>query len=357
MPVSKPKVIAAGIVGAILLGIVGVIGFHMLSAPGTRVRQVRVDPALTNAGDARFGAPAPVPKRPESEWMPKFREVYALKGGEVLKRVPTPFIRERMDFYRGRMHEAQVQAIPRGPDFYVLSDSGNDFQMITAWFGQPDVSGMIGSVLGIDRSLLVGPERVLNATLSGDIVVSTSATPEQKRAAFIEMLSKGLGKKLRIEQQDLERDAIVISGVFAYRAPAATQESPAPPNFSNAVQQQWRGPSPGSDGAAKNRIVLYRGRRKGNGWTGNGPDQFIRQISQITRLPVIVEGDLGGRDQQFQMDQSAYLSWVRSGSVNGQLVDELLHTVEAQSDLHLRRERRVVKTWVLSDDAGSPTTP
>src|SRR5439155_1900369 len=148
-----------------------------------------------------------------------------------------------------------------------------------------------------------------------------------KRAAFLDVLSQGLGKKLKMEQKDLERQAIVISGAFAYRQEETTQ-----PNFIGAAQEQWRGPS-----ASGRRIVLYHGKRRGNGWTGRGQTMFLRQLSQITRLPTVVEGDIGGRNTEFQMDQSAYLNWTRSGDVSPALIDELLANIEAQSQLHLKR--------------------
>ena len=82
--------------------------------------------------------PPPVPAKPESEWLPKFNSVYALAPGETVKFIPRPFIPERMEFYRARMGGNQVQAIPDGPDFYVLADSGHQqLRMQMAWFGQP----------------------------------------------------------------------------------------------------------------------------------------------------------------------------------------------------------------------------
>src|SRR5206468_4564741 len=122
-------------------------------------------------------APA-IPAKPESEWMPKFREVYALKQGEVLKRVPKPFIPQRIEFYRAKMHPSQVQAMPRVPDFYLLNDNGEEFSMITAWFGQPDVAGLFASVLNIDSTTLIGDQKLLNQQLTGDIVLSPTASVE-----------------------------------------------------------------------------------------------------------------------------------------------------------------------------------
>src|SRR4051812_17997103 len=113
MAISKPKVVAAGVIGVVLLLIVGVIGVSMLRGPGSSVRQVKVDPAAQHApptGNVR-DVPA-VPAKPDSEWFPRFSSIYGLASGQALKRVPRPFVSERMEYYRARMGAGQVQAIP-----------------------------------------------------------------------------------------------------------------------------------------------------------------------------------------------------------------------------------------------------
>ena len=289
--------------------------------------------------------------------MPKFKSVYALADGENVKRIPKPFIPERLEYYRARMHPAQVQAIPRGPDFYALTYDGNDFEMITAWFGQPDVEGLIGSVLGIERELLIGPPAVLHKVLAGDIVVRKGATPEQKRAGFVEMLSKGVGKPLSLQQQDMQREAIVVSGKLVYQAPTpATMQSAIAQAFGSraadiADPASTAAPDPRRRGRGP-RIVLYIGKRQGNGWSNNNPDQFIRQIAQASELPVVVEGDIGGRGVMWEMDSSAYNARRgRNLKPDPAQIDELLNNIQSQSQLHFSRETRTIKTWVLSDSA------
>src|SRR6185503_15592283 len=119
-------------IAVVLLLVVGVIAFQMLSGPGGKSRQVKVDPeSQARASGAAGRAPA-VPARPESEWMPQFKSAYALADGQMLRHVPKPWIPQRIEFYRSNMHAAQVQAIPEGPDFYLLNyDDAGKFSMIT----------------------------------------------------------------------------------------------------------------------------------------------------------------------------------------------------------------------------------
>src|SRR5437762_2077522 len=105
---KKVQLIVIGSIAIILLAIVGVIAFQMFTTPGGRGRQVKVDPSLAPpAFDPTGRAPA-IPAKPESEWLPKFKQVYALDTGQVMKRIPKPFIPERLEFYRARMGDGQV---------------------------------------------------------------------------------------------------------------------------------------------------------------------------------------------------------------------------------------------------------
>ena len=327
---GKTKAVVAISIAAVLLLVVGVIAFEILSGPGSKSRQVKVDPEAVKA--ATPGEAPAIPAKPESQWLPQFKAVYALTPGQLLKRVPKPWIPQRIEYYRARMGASQVQAIPEGPDFYLLRYNGNDFKDITAWFGQPDVEGMLTSVLQIDQTMLVGPREVLTKQLGGDIVIKDPITMDEKVAGFVAMLRQDLKRDFTLEQKDVERDVIVVSGKFVYTHPttATTQRA--------------------------GRIVVYRGNKpRVGGWRARGPDSFVRMLQNITFTPVVVEGQLGGTTQPWEMDQSAYVRTGGSRTADVQQVDEILANVAAQTQLQFRRERRMVKTWVLSD-AGTATT-
>jgi hypothetical protein len=341
MTMASPRtkvVVGIAVAGALLL-VVGVIAYEILSGPGSKPRQVKVDPAKVAAAAGNRGAPA-IPARPEGEWMPQFKAVYALADGENLRRIPKPFIPQRIEYYRAYMGAAQVQAIPQGPDFYLLDydpAGGGKFSMGTAWFGQPDVQGMITSVLRTEPTMLTGPRDVFAKQLGGDIVERKGLTPEQKAAGLVDMLAKDLKRNFTLEQQDLDREVIVASGKFVYVAPT-TGATTAP-----------------SAAASRNRIHIYRGKPRGNGWNTRGSSNFIRMMQNICQTPMVVEGTLGGEGQEWEMDQSAYVS-VRGGNGNAQQVDEILANVAAQSQMRFRREHRMIKTWVLAD-AGTAWPP
>jgi hypothetical protein len=334
-PSSRTKLIIVLSAAFLLLLVVGAIAYELISGPGHKTRQVKVDPAAVAA--AGPGQAPAIPAKPESEWLPKFTSVYALADGQSLKRVPKPFIPERMEYYRARAGAPQVQAIPQGPDFYLLDYNGKDFSDVTAWFGQPDVEGMITSVLRIDNTLLTGPPEVLHKQLGGDIVVKKPATLDEKRAGLVDMLAKDLKKNFTLEQKDLDREVIVLSGKFAYTGPTTVTASAA-------TQPAARNRPSGAG-----RIIVYRGRPRGNGWSTRGSALFVRYMQNVCQTPIVVDGVIGGENQFWEMDQSGYLGWVRGRGPDPSQVDELLANVAAQSQLRFRREHRMLKTWVLSE--------
>src|SRR5436190_464689 len=118
--------VAAAVAGVLLAGVTGTIAYQQIRTPGGRSRQVKVDPAATMA------APAPsltshsfmsfdITAATNPAWRTAFDQIYMLAPGETMKRVPPPFVPERLTYYHVTAGTAQVQAIPDGPDIFLLS--------------------------------------------------------------------------------------------------------------------------------------------------------------------------------------------------------------------------------------------
>lgn len=349
---SKSKLIAVLVAGGVLAVVVVLIAYQMMSGP-TR-REIKLDAAQVakqqEADDGSGRAPA-VPPKPESEWMPKFRETYALADGESIRLAPKPFIAERIEFYRARMHAAQVQAIPRGPDFYLLDYDGTDFKMRTAWFGQPGVRSLFSAVLGIEATRLMGPDAILEQVMTGDIVLKKGSGIEQNRGPFVKLLGDAFGRKLSLEQQTLERDVVVVSGKLKLRTPTSAPTTVTPASTQETARRRRMGLP---DGPA---LKLFIGKPQGGGWTQTGGPHMAREFENICRLPVIVEGDIGGQNVPIEMDPSIHQLYRRGNQPpDSALLDELLKNISDQSELTFKREKRPVETWVLTD-LGPTTAP
>jgi hypothetical protein len=338
---SKTKVIVALCGGLALTAVVGVIAYEFVSGPGGR-RTVTVESANKHPA-----LPATVAVKPEGEWMPQFKAAYGLADGQPLKLVARPFIPQRIDFYRAHEDAGVVREHPDGPEFYVIESDGNDFSVATAWWGQADLQAIITTLLRIERTALTGPPDLLAAPLvpplMADLVVRKSATPRERADALAQILSRELKRKLTLTLSEVEREVIVVGGKFAYKTPP--RGSPA----TRATTQAWKLRTP------PRVILIYAGtpagpgERRGGYQTSVTSDTFVRMLANLCRMPVIIEGTLGGERQYFAIDRSAYEPWDRLHPPDDATIDAILNNVAMQSELRLRRERRKMPSWVLAE--------
>jgi hypothetical protein len=194
--------------------------------------------------------------------------------------------------------------------------------------------------------MLVGPRELLNRPWSGDIVVRNDATDEQKAAGLAEMLGREFSSNVTLAQADLDRQVIVMSGMFEFTAPTTAV---------SAATTRW---ARSEQAAVPRRIVAYRGMPHPDGWNTRGVANFVRTLSEAYQTPLLVEGNVGGQRQAWEMDPTAYPDPFRGGPSEDKQLDEVLANVAAQSKLRFRREHRTIKTWVLArSDLVSPPPP
>ncbi|MEA2734673.1 MAG: hypothetical protein QOE14_1124, partial [Humisphaera sp.] len=121
MAIAKTKLAAVSVAAVMLVGVTGTIAYQTLRTPGGKSRQVRVDPATTTQAPSTatvvvtFNTPVDLAART------RFDQRYMLAPGETIKRVPPPFMPERLTFYRMTAGQGQVDAIPKGPDAMVIN--------------------------------------------------------------------------------------------------------------------------------------------------------------------------------------------------------------------------------------------
>lgn len=140
-------------------------------------------------------------------WRERFDEVYRLADGEILKRIPRPFISERGEYYR---REERFAMEP--------------MQIIFLWEGQlqPDPlslhsNGLLQDILdSILRHRYDAPQSLLNISLPGDWIIRRDASTEVKLQALEEHIQRELGRKIRIEMRSVEREVLHVSGVFNF---------------------------------------------------------------------------------------------------------------------------------------------
>ena len=150
------------------------------------------------------------------DWREKFYQVYRLKKDENLKRIATPFIPERMEYYRTK-HSSQAESIPRGPRLMVFHWDGTLKNWGMSFGGdQAPLKFVLTFPLGLTQYEFEGPEDLLSINAPGDWIVRTGVSQADLLSALETILREELGQSIRFVQRKVEREIIVASGRYKY---------------------------------------------------------------------------------------------------------------------------------------------
>ncbi|MEA2708981.1 MAG: hypothetical protein QOF78_1582 [Phycisphaerales bacterium] len=330
MAAANTKVVAASVAAVLLIGVTGTITYKTISTPGGSPRQVRVAPA-----DAAVETPVPTqPANPN--WQAAFESVYLLKPNEIVKRVPRPWIAERFDYYRTNSTPTQVNLTPKGPDVFVVEQFGTGpanaaglrMRMMTFGGSGKDVRDLLRDVVGVSPEEVDLPASVKSTPLHGDWVVRAGSTIEARMTAFASVMSQVLGRTYQFKLEPREREAIVITGTYAFHPLPDTEQQP---------------------GGTMYLTVKPPARKPGFYAAGGSAAQAFERVGALTGLPIIFETKLpepGRGVQNWRIDVSANPYLGGGKPMDAATIDALLANVAKQTSLVLKREKRVVPTWV-----------
>jgi hypothetical protein len=308
------------------------IAYQQIRTPGGKSRQVKVDPAtstsahptvsgITFESNAATTNPA---------WRTRFDALYLLSPGETLKRVRPPWVPERLTFYQVTSSTGQVQAMPMGPDMFLLGQTPTGQLMLqTSTFGgSASVRSMLRD-LGVAPHETDLPQAVLRQSLPGDFVVRQDAPTAARVAAFTQLLSEATGRTWRSAVRPLEREVIVVSGTYAYHPPADMPR----------------------DASGGDTIHFYLGKpdNKPMGFSGSGGafGAMFNHLEDVAKRQVIIETKLPSRGANSYRDHAS-MQPLHGEVADPAAVDALLANVGKQTSFQLKRERRVVPTWVFT---------
>ncbi|MBX9583731.1 MAG: TIGR03435 family protein, partial [Gemmataceae bacterium] len=237
-------------------------------------------------GPAAKPAPA-VAKPPEPAWRKDFDRAYALKDGEVLKRVPPPYPAARAEYLKAEL----LGGIPVGP-----GDRLDHWHALFRWadgrlYGEASVCGRPGKPAAVALQELLtrlvpdllpneieGDEELLRAVgVDGDFVVRHGADPAKVAARLGEILRTELKLPVKVGVREAEREVAVAVGPLKVEPLA---------------------------GRPKDRVEVYgaepadpkRGRAVRTGTVA----EFLRDLSRFTGMRVVAGAGL---------DPKARLSW------------------------------------------------
>ncbi len=142
-----------------------------------------------------------------------FDEVYGLQEGEILRRIPPPFVPQRMEFYR-KENPMQAQAMPKGADGIIIHWRDGKPQLWGMTYGDGGYS--VGQLLEYFQNQypqdLGGDKALIKTVVPGDFSVREGWNSEEMRGALEMTLGEALNKDIRLNFKEVERPVTVLSG-------------------------------------------------------------------------------------------------------------------------------------------------
>jgi uncharacterized protein (TIGR03435 family) len=258
-------------------------------------------------------------------WREKFDQVYRLEEEEVLKRIPPPFIAERMDYYRSE-HSSQAQAIPRGPDYLCFHWTGHlrNWGLGFVGGGGLTLEGVMDTVLKLENYEFEGPKALLTTKLKGDWIVNPDAEREKTLPALAAIFEAVTKRKLEFVREKVERDVVVASGDWTFDT---------------------------NQGRATISLHAYdeAGDEGGGGGSGTMDEFFVRLGSQMN-VRVIDETSTKANSRfQWRTHRSSHISKIAEGPKREEQRTRLLEVVSEQTGVKFEMEKREVEVWMVRE--------
>jgi RNA polymerase sigma factor (sigma-70 family) len=247
---------------------------------------------------------------------------YRLDDREVIKRIPPPYPPERIQLSLRRVYGSKL------PDVDLSRHGTTVFDWIEPatleWWSFTQAQGNVHSVLSladIHRYQLEMPADLDIQAIPGDWIVRKSATVGERLSA-VEDLLLHLPKPVRLERRKVERDVIIIRGIYEFH-PIAGMNPPRAIQF-------------GAGDLLHPKIELLGV----GGGAGTLKDLFERLADRTNQY--VFDETLDG-DRRVQWHNRL------DGTVNEEDHDEgrdsLLHNLSLQTSLRFTIERRIVDIW------------
>jgi hypothetical protein len=254
-------------------------------------------------------------------WREKFDAVYKLADGEIVKRIPPPWIPERE--YYWKTEYGSVGGMNEGPTFIQLQVSNGSLQNAGMGFGggtKRSIRSVVESIGAVRAYQLEIPDAASDVDMGGDYIVREPSTTSQKLDALAKIMNGIAGTKYRFAEQKRQREVVVATGSYSFKPKADAPDQTAVHIYADAYDRNGRDGGGGTTDVAS----------------------LISFVSQLCDVPILVETDLSqGGMAKFRIHQSAY-----SGESAGRL-DKMLANLADQTGLKFEKVKREVPVWAL----------
>jgi hypothetical protein len=268
----------------------------------------------TIAAPAPVSPPASAPAAAApTDWRARFDAVYRLDDGQILKRIPPPFIPERARYFDQRNLSTMFD-MRGGICVFQVEDGRAEWNR---WTGHqpPTVETLLRFCADVPRYKLQMDEFDRMEALEGDWVIRTGATEEQSVAAIAREVSLARNWTLVFNKQTIERDVFVARGAYKPTVPpTAPNESPF--------------------------ITLYLDKPgKPNNHNAGDVHALMVTLGETMNTEVIDETDQPKQQGVFWCNDLG-------GGVTGDFRAELLKNVTGQTGITFTPARRPCEVWV-----------
>jgi RNA polymerase sigma factor (sigma-70 family) len=272
---------------------------------------VRVEPVRTIAAPAPPAATAPI------DWRARFDAIYRLDDGQVLKRIPPPFIPERTRYFDQR-NLSKMFDMDGGICVFEFADGRAGWNR---WTGhQPaTIETLMRFCAGVPSYKLEMDEFDRMETLEGDWVIRKGASEEDCVAAIAREISLASPRTVVFEKRTIDRDVFVARGGYKPTEPPGTKNEPP-------------------------MIALYLDKPgKPDNHNAGDVHRLLVTLGETMNTEVIDETDQPKRQGVF---------WINnvSGGVAGPFREQLLKNVTAQTGITFTPARRLRDVWVAIVD-------
>ena len=272
-----------------------------------------------------MGVKAKVP-----EWRRRFDEAYALRPGQVLKRVGPPYPAERADFA-----------------FYTVAGTRDDphYSYVLRWDGRPRMWGskrgdllrdnVLVFVLGFGKAEIVGPRELVEMHVPGDWVIRPGASKADLLKGLETILRDELKQPVTFTEREVERDVLVAKGRYQFH-PLGDLPGETAVHLGTAALPS----SEGGGGSGTLRQMLD--------WLGDRTNVMV--VDEAEGFPAVSRIVWRDHLAEHAADIGANTEAGRS------TLDRVLANLTKQTELTFHRERRRAKVWVVSRRSGHCAT-
>ncbi len=277
----------------------------------------------------------------------RFKEVYQLKEGEVLRHIPPSLAEPRIKIDQISRSLRQLkregsQIMPRTATGEKERKNQESYYTMFSWDGKiirdnrPIFTGGVSlktafeRIIGLSKFQYDIPNTLVSIEIPGDWVVRKGSSKQQQLRALERIVQSYTKRPIRFERRQIEREVIVARGKFQFKPLSGTFDDSWIHVFSDKLDPDERG----------------------GGTLHSSLDRFLNQRLAVTQLNQQVVNLTESSDNvvhNYGTHMSAYLGKIPDGSERDAKLDLLLGNLARQTSITFTKERRKVDVWYVID--------